>query len=65
MTPGEKMKKLREEKGETIAVAAGRMHINPSTYGMYERDERTPKDSTKVTIANYFNSTVMNIFFIN
>lgn len=65
MTAGEKMRNLREAKNETIAVAAGNMNINPSTYAMYERDERTPKDATKVTIASYLGSSIMDIFFEN
>lgn len=58
---GEMLKLLRGEKTqEEIARAIG---ITKSSWAMYERGERTPRDEVKVQIAQYFGKTVQEIFF--
>lgn len=58
---GEKLKELRGDKSqETIANEIG---ITKSSWAMYERGERTPRDEIKIRIANYFNESVQEIFF--
>lgn len=49
-----------EETQEKIATAIG---ITKSSWAMYERNERTPRDEIKVRIAAHFGKTVQEIFF--
>ena len=55
---------LRELRGdrtqEEIAKALG---ITKSSWAMYERGERTPRDETKMRIAKFFGKSVEEIFF--
>ena len=61
MSVGEVLKKLRgEHSQETIAKAIG---VTKSSWAMYEREERVPRDEVKIRIANYFGKTVQEIFF--
>lgn len=58
---GNKLKELRGNKSqETIANEIG---ITKSSWSMYERGERTPRDEVKIRIANYFNKSVQELFF--
>ena len=56
--------KLRELRGNQtqMEVAAG-IGITKSTWAMYERGERVPRDEVKKRIAAYFGKTVQEIFF--
>lgn len=60
-TTGQKLRKLRG--GRSIAETAEAMGIPASTLSMYERDERTPRDSMKVKIAKFYKTTVDYLFF--
>ncbi len=55
---------LRELRGdrtqEEIAKALG---ITKSSWAMYERGERTPRDETKMRIAKFFEKSIEEIFF--
>ena len=55
---------LRELRGdrtqEEIAKAIG---ITKSSWAMYERGERTPRDETKMRIAEFFGRSIEEIFF--
>ena len=55
---------LRELRGdrtqEEIARAIG---ITKSSWAMYERGERTPRDETKMRIAKFFGRSIEEIFF--
>lgn len=55
---------LRELRGdrtqEAIAEAVG---VTKSSWAMYERGERVPRDEVKVRIAAYFGRSVQDIFF--
>lgn len=58
---GEKLKILRGDKSaEEVAKAVG---ISCSAVGMYEREERIPRDDIKIRLAEYFKTTVQTIFF--
>ena len=58
---GEKLKELRGNKSQDeIAKAIG---ITKSSWAMYERNERVPRDEVKIRIANYFHKSVQEIFF--
>ena len=61
MTVGEKLKELRgDQRREVVAVAIG---VSVSALAMYETDQRTPRDSVKSKIAEYFGLSVQDIFF--
>ena len=56
--------KLRELRGDrTQEEVAKGVGISTSTYAMYERGERTPRDRNKLAIAKYFDRSVGYIFF--
>ena len=60
-TVGMILRGLRGEKTqEEISKELG---ITKSSWAMYERDERIPRDEIKVRIANYFDKTVQEIFY--
>ncbi len=58
---GDKLRALRGDKSaDDVAKAIG---ISVSAIGMYEREERIPRDDIKIRLAKYFGTTVQNIFF--
>lgn len=58
---GEKLKALRGNKSaDEVAKAVG---ISRSAVGMYESEERIPRDDIKIKLADYFGTTVQAIFF--
>lgn len=58
---GKKLAELRGNKSQAeVAKAIG---IATSTLGMYETEQRVPRDSVKVKLAEYFGTTVQEIFF--
>lgn len=58
---GQRLRALRGEK--TINEVANAVGVCPSTIAMYEIGDRTPRDTIKVRIAQYFSKTVQEIFF--
>lgn len=61
MPYNEQLKKLRGEiSQEEIAKRIG---ITKSSWAMYERGERVPRDEIKIKIANFFGKSVQEIFF--
>lgn len=58
---GKRLISLRGEKSQ--AEVARTVGIATSTLGMYETEQRVPRDSIKVALAKYFNTTVQEIFF--
>lgn len=61
LTVGEKLIKLRGSK--TKSAVAAELGISRSSYVKYERNERTPSDTVKMKISNYFGCSVGSIFF--
>lgn len=60
-TFGDILRELRGEKTqEQIAIAVG---VTKSSWAMYERGERIPRDEVKIKIATFFGKTVQEIFF--
>ena len=58
---GKILRELRGDKTqEEIAKAVG---ITKSSWAMYERGERIPRDEEKIQIAKYFGKTVQEVFF--
>lgn len=57
-------KKLRELRGSrTQDEISKELGITKSSYAMYERDERVPRDEVKVRISNFFGVSVQELFF--
>ena len=61
MTSGEKIRAFRGKKSQR--KVAEDLGISFSSYVKYERNERVPRDDTKVKIAKYFHKSVQDIFF--
>ena len=60
-TTGMILRKLRGVRTqEEIAAILG---ITKSSWAMYERDERVPRDEVKIRIANFFGKTVQELFY--
>ncbi len=59
----EKLVKLRVEKGKSRVEVAEAIGVSRSAVAMYERGERIPKDSTKRKIAQFYGTTVAEIFY--
>lgn len=60
-TTGMILRKLRGDRTqEEIAAILG---ITKSSWAMYERDERVPRDEVKIRIANFFVKTVQELFY--
>lgn len=60
-TIGMILRDLRGDKTqEEIATALG---ITKSSWAMYERDERIPRDEIKVRIAQYFGKSIQELFY--
>lgn len=58
---GEKLRKLRGQRSQNFVAKA--IGISPSSLGMYETEQRVPRDEIKVKLANYYNRSVQFIFF--
>ena len=61
MTVAERLVKARgNRKREEVAKAVG---VSLSAISMYENGVRMPRDETKVKLAEYYNTTVQELFF--
>ena len=60
-TTKEILRNLRGDK--TQAEIAADLGITKSSWAMYERGERTPRDEVKIRIASYFGTTVEELFY--
>lgn len=61
MSVGERLRTLRGERTqEEISKELG---ITKSSYAMYERGERTPRDEVKVRISKYYGISVQELFY--
>lgn len=58
MNIGERLTKLREEKGYMQRDVAEHLGIAPNTLSGYERNLRNPDSDTLVKLANYYNVSV-------
>jgi DNA-binding XRE family transcriptional regulator len=60
-TTGTILRKLRGDRTqEEIATA---LDITKSSWAMYERDERVPRDEVKIRIAKFFGKSVEELFY--
>ena len=61
MSVGERLRALRGERTqEEISKELG---ITKSSYAMYERGERTPREEVKVRISKYYGVSVQELFY--
>lgn len=60
-TTGMILRRLRGSK--TQEEVANDLGITKSSWAMYERDERIPRDEVKVRIANYFGRSIQELFY--
>lgn len=58
MTLGEKIKKLREQRGWTQAQAAEKLGVSSQVVSNYERDYRSPDKETLSKIAQMYHCTL-------
>lgn len=58
---GRRLTELRGEKSQ--AEVAKSVGIATSTLGMYETEQRLPRDPIKIALAEYYECTVQEIFF--
>ena len=56
------LKELRIKQGMTQKEMADKLGITKSSWAMYERGERVPRDEIKVKIAKFFGTTVEPLF---
>lgn len=57
-------RRLRELRGErTQEKVAKDLDIAQSSYAMYENGQRIPSDEKKIKLAEYYDTTVQDIFF--
>ena len=58
---GKKLTKLRwDESQDIVANAVG---ISRSALSMYEQGNRIPRDEIKLRLANYYGTSVQELFF--
>lgn len=60
---GQRLRKLREDRGQTKSYVAKQIDIPYRTMCAYEYGERIPCDEVKMKLAKYYNTTVGSIFF--
>lgn len=60
-TIGEKLVELRGERTQSDVAKA--CNISAAAVGMYERNERVPRDEIKIALARFFNVTVESLFY--
>lgn len=57
-------RELRRRRGaRTIQEVSDATGINTSTLGMYEIGERIPRDNNKIVLAEYYGTTVQELFY--
>ena len=58
---GNRLAALRGEK--SLCEAAGDLGISVSALSMYESGNRVPRDEIKIRLAEYYSTTVQELFF--
>ena len=61
---GRKLIELRKSKNESQNQAADAVNVSVSAMGMYEREERVPRDEIKIKLAEHYGVTVESLFYI-
>lgn len=52
---GERLKKLREEKGFTLEYVAGHLNTTKTSIARYEKNDREPKSEIISALADFYN----------
>lgn len=60
---GARLRKLRTDRGETLRDVAKQIGISGQALNYYENGQRTPRDSVKIKLAQYYGMTVGELFF--
>ena len=60
---GKKLYNLRTELGKSRKEVAKDIGVSISAIQMYENGRRIPKDNIKIKLAEYFDTTVQELFF--
>ena len=60
---GNRLRRIRAERGETTEEVAKRIGTSPSAITMYETGQRIPRDEIKIKLADYYGMPVEEIFF--
>ena len=59
---GKRLRNLRGDKPANMVAKA--LNITPTALANYEAGIRVPRDDVKAVIANYYNTTIEAIFFL-
>lgn len=60
---GERLRDLREDRGQSKRFVAKSVGLSYRTICAYEYGERVPNDTAKVKLAEHFGTSVESIFF--
>lgn len=60
---GKKLIELREERNESQSQVADAVNTSVSAIGMYEREERIPRDEIKLKLAEHYGVSVGCLFY--
>jgi len=63
MTVAERVKNARIAKGCSVEDVAKGCGVTVSAVQMYECGQRVPRDSIKIAMAKFFDTTVQDLFF--
>lgn len=64
-TTGTKIREARLKRLLTQQELADELQISQMALSLYERDQRTPRDSVKIRMAEFFGTSVQDLFFAN
>lgn len=64
-TAGQILRALRIKTNKSLEEVAEEIGISYQSMQAYESDIRNPRDQVKIKLANYFGTTVADIFFTN
>lgn len=62
-TAGEKLKSLRQAQNLSVESVCDSVFISKSSLRKYETNNRTPRDDVKRRLANFYGTTIGDIFF--
>ena len=60
---GNRLRRIRTERGETTETVAKGIGTSTSAIIMYENGQRIPRDEIKIKLAEYYGMPVEEIFF--
>ena len=63
VTVGRKLQALRKSNKLSIEDVCDKVFISKSSLQKYETDRRVPRDNVKKRLAEFYGTTVSNIFF--